>query len=179
MCTKTKCRFVLNIATDALKLNDMNKLFSALALFVMVLTISCGALTKAAIKNDGKQMPPYFGNTPSTLLVIRQNRNMDEKPIEKVFQKYYTGPYEIIDEGELSNEKYSDTSKYRYYFNMNHESHSRYTASGSSNIAVWGFSVTDRSTNQTFYSKMASLYKKVLEKYVETLNEVRIKNETK
>lgn len=155
----------------------MNKLFSAALIASAIFTVSCGAITKSFIKDDGKQMPPYFGNTPSTLLVIRQTRKIDEKPIEEVFAKSYTGPYEIISRSDLNSEKYSDTSKYRYYFDMSGSTSSYVNGAGvPSSGAVWGFSVTDRSAGKTFNSKKASLYKKVLEKYVETLNEVRIKN---
>lgn len=86
---------------------------------------SCVSSVKSTIDDDGKQIPPDFGNTNEILLVIRKGKRSYDKYLEENFEKNYFGKYIIIDRVELESDKYKNLEVYRYVFDEDY--HQVYT----------------------------------------------------
>lgn len=126
-------------------------------------------------------VPPDLGKEPTTILVFETPRDMVNNAFEDVFAKYYTGTIELISIGG-SNGKYSDTKKYRYFFQTDIK---LIEARGFGNTRVpatyeYTYTITDRQTNKTYGLGYGSdSWKNLLKKYVKKMEEVKQSNEKK
>lgn len=138
-----------------------------------------GCASSKRLFGDQDPVPADFGKEPTTVLVIRSEQNKVNKALENAFQKYYTGPFELIDQKDLTTNKYSDTKKYRYCFRTKIQFKA---ASGMGNTRMpatnnYSYDVLDRVT-----AKVNSLdyyggaYKGLMEAYVKKLEETRTAN---
>jgi hypothetical protein len=150
-------------------------LFIALGL-VLISASLAGCYTQKTVLKDQDPVPPEFGKAPGTVLVLKAPTNQLTNALEKTFQKYYSGPYELVDESLLTSKRYSDTQKYRYVFRTKMQFVPGY-GTGDGKIASsynYSYDVLDRVTNKTngltFYG---GAYKGLMEAYVKKLDEVK------
>lgn len=142
--------------------------------------------SKLLAKEDGA-IPVNFGKEKTTLLVVKTPAGHSvNKALEKIFEKYYTGRYEIIDYMDQVQVRYHDSLKYGYRFNVlldmqagqftTRRPGGGYERMGPSN--EYSFGVTDQHTKKDYN---ISFYKEsftgLLEAYVKKLEEERKKNE--
>ena len=166
----------------------MKKLINAIFIFLFagLYTFPCFA-QKNLLASEGQSIPPGFGKDKSTLLVIKSPAGFQVNgALDNVFEKYYKGPYEIIKYKEQFELQYRDTIKYRYRFNImiNMEAgefttrrpEGGYNREGPSNDYSYG--ITDiQSLKDYNISFSIANYKKLMEAYVQKLEEERKKNE--
>ncbi len=149
--------------------------------YVCFFFISCVSMKKSSIKDDGTQIPPGFGTTDATLLVIRKDKNSYDKYLEKNFEECYFGKYLIISVDELENKKYKDTNKYPYVFNE--DLHQDYIASNNHSLNPdYGlntyamFYVQDRRTGDIYKTKHGTgSFSKWMRAYIVELEKARQK----
>jgi hypothetical protein len=154
--------------------------------FTSLYTLHSFAQEKLLAKED-QAIPPGFGKDRSTLLVIKSPAGFQVNgALDKIFEKNYTGPYEIIKYKEQFEAPYRDTIKYRYRFNIiidmepgkftTRRPEGGFNREGTSSNYSYG--VTDIQTLKDYnISFSMANYKKLMEAYVEKLEEVRKKNE--
>ncbi|MFC0776342.1 hypothetical protein [Terrimonas alba] len=147
---------------------------------------------KSSIKDDGEQVPPDFGNTNETLLVIRKGKRSYDKYLEENFEKNYFGKYIIIDKSELESSKYKSIEVYRYVFDeeFNQEYISANSAQRSANrgrqfkdngqSVDYGlhtyarFQVQDRRTGTVYKTKHGTgAFSKWMKAYIQALEKSR------
>ena len=141
------------------------------------------------LANESQAIPPNFGKDRSTLLVIKSPAGFQVNgALDKVFEKYYTGPYEIIKYKEQFEAPYRDTVKYRYRFNIliniepgkftNRRPDGTLNREGLSNEYSYG--VADVQARKSYdISFTTANYKKLMIAYVQKLEEARKMNEQK
>ena len=88
--------------------------------FCCVILSSCAIsfVTKNNALDDKDVVFADFGKEPTTVLVVRHKETSVNEELEKVFRKYYTGQFEMVDEKDLVGSKYNDTLTYRYTFRI-------------------------------------------------------------
>ena len=155
-------------------------------LFTELFTAPSFAQSKLLAKEDNA-IPVNFGKEKTTLLVVKTPAGHDvNKALEKMFEKYYAGPYEIIDFLDQFQVRYHDSVKYGYKFNVvidmqpgqftTRRPGGGYERMGPSN--EYSFGVTDQHTKKDYnISFFKESFSGLLETYIKKLEEERKKNE--
>jgi hypothetical protein len=164
----------------------MKKIKIIALLIASLLAVHSFAQSKLLAKEDGA-IPPDFGKVKTKLLVVKTPAGHSvNKALEKIFEKYYTGPYEIIDYMDQLQVRYHDSTKYGYRFNVildmqagqftTRRPGGGYERTGPSN--EYSFGVTDQHTKKDYnISFFKESFTGLLEAYVKKLEEERKKNE--
>lgn len=157
-----------------------------IAIMALVLTFSlssCGQLVKSmAVKRatvSRGAIPPEFGKEKTVLLCMITGKNSYDKYMKKHVTAQYHGEYEFVLPKDLEAENYKDVSKYRYVFDRDKSSYSRYTpqkASGQTTYTTSSYFIFDRKTNKTYeFSMTSSFYAKIIQGYMIGLEKERLK----
>jgi hypothetical protein len=160
-------------------------LFSITLLFLLT---SCGALVKSKaiskIKTENEAIPPDFGKDETTLVCVITGKKSYDKYMEKHVLNEYHGKYEFVLRQELSSEKYKNTLKYRYVFDLNKLNYSSSSYNSSLNkyenntITTASYYIIDRKENITYKSPMtSSFFSKLIQAYMINLETVRLENQ--
>jgi hypothetical protein len=152
--------------------------------YLLLLSVSlCLAFTNCrsskSLFKDQDPVPAEFGKEQTTVLVIRTEQNKVNKALENAFQKYYSGPFELVEQKDLTSKKYSDIKKYRYCFRTKIQFQAA-SGMGDSRMAAtnnYSYDVLDRKTMKVngldFYG---GAYKGLMEAYVKKLEETKASN---
>jgi hypothetical protein len=155
-------------------------------LFASLKAVPSFSQSKLLAKEDGA-IPVNFGKEKTILLVVKSPAGHDvNKALEKIFEKYYTGSYEIIKYMDQVEVKYHDSLKYGYKFNVLIDMQAgQYTTRrpgggfermGPAN--EYSFGVTDQQTKKDYsISFFKQSFTGLLEAYIKKLEEERKKNE--
>ena len=154
--------------------------------------VSCVSTVKSSIRDDGRQIPPDFGNADQVLLVIRKGKNSYDKYLEENFEKNYLGKYVIIYKEDLRGPDYKNIDVYRYVFDE--DLHQEYISASSIELAAnrgrhfkddgqnldYGlhtyakFQVQDRRTGTVYRTKHgAAAFSKWMKAYIQALEKAR------
>jgi hypothetical protein len=126
------------------------------------------------IPDDPKVIPPDFGTTKTTILVVNYGKKGIDKYLEKDFSKEYKGDYVIIDKDDLNSKEYKDVTKYRYAFSLVEDYvPGRFTAGTREAPEInYNINFTDRSNYTTYHTLMSTnFFSKLVKAYIEKLNE--------
>jgi hypothetical protein len=160
------------------------------AVFILLLTsLNAAPLfsqSKLLAKEDAA-IPENFGKQKTTLLVVKTPAGHSvNKALEKIFEKYYTGSYLIIDYMDQVYVRYHDSLKYGYKFNVLLDMQpgkftTRRPGGGFERIGPsneYSFGVTDQHNKKDYnISFFKESFTGLLEAYVKRLDEERKKNE--
>jgi len=127
---------------------------------------------------ENEAMPADFGSDKEAVVLVVQGIGAS-KWMRKAFKKNYTGPYELVDNGDLNSSKYSDKEKYRYIFSWDAGTgYTVITDSGRSRSGTYKrFYVMDRLEDKKYSSGAEfTFFAKALRVYVENLDVQRAKN---
>ncbi|MGG9961267.1 hypothetical protein [Ferruginibacter sp. SUN106] len=127
---------------------------------------------------EAGQIPPDFGTTSDTLLVISHDRAYN-KYLKSNFKDNYFGAYKIINNSELAA---YPVSSYRFVFDhdLNYSTKTTVnTSTGASHNSTYAssdiFYVKDRTTDKKYVTKSSAYYSKLMRAYIKALEEVRKK----
>ena len=157
---------------------NKSKLFTSL-LFITLFFTSCNSFFKGAMKDNGKQFPPDFGKTTTTILVVQAGRNSYDKYLIRNWKTYYSGDYVFVKREDLNQKMYEDIKKYRYIFDDEENSHTSRNISTGRNQTVTGvsFYLMDRQDGKHYSINVESgLWSKLMKAYLQKLDEIRKKN---
>ncbi|HEU4471697.1 MAG TPA: hypothetical protein VFR58_11470 [Flavisolibacter sp.] len=156
----------------------MKKFYAIFLAFSITLILSACGSSKNLFR-DQDPVPADFGKQQTTVLVLKTEQNKVNRALESTFKKYYTGPFLLIDEEDLTSGKYSDNQKYRYCF----RTHIQFqAASGSGSMRTqathnYTYDIVDRVTatknGLDFYG---GGYKGLMEAYVKKMEAVKAEN---
>ncbi len=151
--------------------------FVCIAILAANFLSSCGGGKN--LFRDQDPVPADFGKEPSTVLVVTTEQNKVNKALADAFEDHYKGAYEVVDQGQVNSNKYSDTKKYRYAFR---------TVISFAAASGMGQTRTAASNNYTYYVMdratgkrngldfVGGAYKGLMEAYVKKMEEVRKSN---
>jgi hypothetical protein len=154
-----------------------------LLLFVSLTMQSCFIIKsmessnmRSGLSEKNNAIPPDFGKDNTVLLIVLRGYEAYDKYAIKA-AKGYLGEYKLIKQNELSDEKYSDLSKYRYVFDFIEGSTKSvyYTDTKlTSNYTLKNFFVYDRKINKMYNSgSQSSFYALLMKAYFENLEAKR------
>lgn len=158
---------------------------AALTVFFIWIVSAASAQGKLLAKED-QAIPDSFARYKGTMLVINHANFQVRKCLEKTFEKYYTGNYELVDEFDQYKKPYNDTAKYRYVFITYTDSQDgKWVRNGSGPgfqrqgpSSNYSYGVFDRATGKEYHiSFFGGAYKGLMEAYVKKLEGVRTKSE--
>ncbi|ANQ49385.2 hypothetical protein MY04_2011 [Flammeovirga sp. MY04] len=136
------------------------------------------------ITTENKAIPADFGKDESTLICVITGKKSYDKYMKRYVSSEYHGKYEFVLRDEIYSDKYKDTSKYRYVFDLNklNRTTSTYNPSlgrmESNTITTAAYFITDRKENITYNSPMtSSFFAKLIEAYMINLEAVRLENQ--
>ncbi|MBK9379865.1 MAG: hypothetical protein IPN39_00840 [Chitinophagaceae bacterium] len=137
------------------------------------------------LAKEGQAIPDSFGKKTTTMLVFNTGNFQVNNCLEKTFEKYYTGKYEIIDEMQEGSKRYSDTVKYKYAFITYVDDQPGKWVRGQGTgfqrqgpSSNYSYGVLDRATSKEYrISFFGGAYKGLMEAYVKKLEQERKKNE--
>lgn len=161
---------------------NFKKAFPIQAIILSIFMLSsCVAALKGSIKEDDKQIPVGFGKEEVTILVLRKGVRSYDKYLERNFEKYYTGNYEIIDRTEIDNKQYSNKNKYRYIFSeekhVDYGNPARRTSIGEPATIYAMFGLLDRVTGKVYKTKHGTgAFAQWMKVYIQKLEKTRLKN---
>ncbi|WP_207497145.1 hypothetical protein [Aridibaculum aurantiacum] len=148
----------------------------------LTISVLLGCSSPRSISANETAVPPDFGKEQTTLLVLNTDHTHINRTIHSSIEKFYTGPFEMVDPTMINSSKYSDRQKYRYMFRTT----VRYTEAvnmGMSRMApsfTFNYDVVDRLQGKQYgNAKSTGTYKNWIETYVKRLEQVRIANEAK
>ncbi|GAB2833690.1 hypothetical protein GCM10027043_39680 [Ferruginibacter profundus] len=129
---------------------------------------------------EAGQIPPDFGTTSDTLLVISHSSDWGyNKYLKNNFKDNYFGAYKIIKNSELAA---YPVSSYRFVFDhdLNYSTKTTVnTTTGASHNSTYAssdvFYVMDRTTDKKYVTKSSAYYSKLMRAYIKALEEVRKK----
>ena len=154
----------------------MRKLYLALLSSVLSTLVITSCTSSKNLFKDQNPVTAEFGKETTTVLVIKTEQNKVNKALESAFQKYYTGPYELIELSELKNKKYNDTEKYRYCFRTT-IGYQAASGMGDTRMAAsntYTYDVLDRKTmKKNGLDFVGGAYKGLMEAYVKKMEEVK------
>jgi len=154
--------------------------FSIVCFFV--LAIASNTMKHLTFTIEGGQIPPDFGNSSDTLLVISRHDYLSyNRYLRKNFKDYYTKSYKLITPEELNN---YPADKYRYCFDhiVNHTTQKTSTTTDmgngittrSSNTSTQAssdiFYVTDRKSGINYKTGSSSYFSKLMKQYIQALD---------
>jgi len=154
-------------------------------LFTIVLQAAlCLLATNLSAQNLDKEtqaIPPGFGKEKTVLIALKSGNGQVDKALEKAFEKYYTGAYEIMDmEDMASMKKKADVHYYLFQTITDHVAGSFRGGERISPTDNFSYSVRDMKTFTEYkLSFFGGGYKKLMESYIQKLEEERKKNEGK
>jgi hypothetical protein len=127
---------------------------------------------------EGGQIPPEFGSTSDTLLVISDPKDYMayNKYLKRNFEENYTKKYKIIKSSEL---KSYPSDHYRYSFDhlvtLVQESNTSQTGRTyyTTRIAADRFYILDRKTEVKYLTDKSSYFSKLMKGYIVALNEAK------
>lgn len=153
---------------------------------LLLLTTSCGifvkSLAKSQITVERKAIPPDFGKDNTVLLCIIKGKKSYDKYMKKHVINEYHGKYEFVLKKDLYDDKYDDTSKYRYLLDLNKIEYSNYAYSGrdewrTNYVTTAAYYILDREENLTYESPMtSSFFAKIIQAYMINLEKERLKH---
>lgn len=160
-------------------------IFAAFIALFTLFTITANGQGKLLAKED-QAIPDSFARYKGTMLVINHANFQVRKCLEKTFEKYYTGNYELVDEYDQYKKPYNDTAKYRYVFITYTDSQDgKWVRNGSGPgfqrqgpSSNYSYGIYDRATGKEYHiSFFGGAYKGLMEAYVKKLEGVRTKKE--
>ena len=136
--------------------------------------LSCHS-AKTFLRND--QIPPDFGKGNAAISVPLFEHKAVNRSIEKIFEKYYKGPYAIVTGDKPM--PAGDKREFRYVFHVYTEfSAGRFTASGREGpSSSYYFGVTDTKTGKDYKMNRFGGYSKLAKHYVQALEIARQRNQ--
>ena len=156
----------------------LTKILLKISVLVIILTLSsCGAMVKGiannAITEEKGAIPPEFGNDNTTLVFITAHKSYN-KYLKKAVVEEYKGKYEYATAKQVeNNEKYKDSTKYRYFFGYIYRD--PFVSRPKNAAPVKSFRVYDMKEDKIFRSKVNSgMWSKLLKVYLKKLNEKRL-----
>lgn len=156
-------------------MKPIRKLTLALLAPFLLLTIgstSCVRLVAEARITVAKgAIPPEFGKTKGTLLVVRSDASGYNAFLNRNFGAYL-GEYKFVNAADLAAGDHADVKRYPYAFDFELEQHAVTGSDGRMrDITVRRFYILDRATDKHYPAKItSSFYSKVMKAYITNLN---------
>jgi hypothetical protein len=151
-----------------------------IVLLVFILSFSSALSFALQFNKPSDTFPPNFGKGKTYLYVVTMPGYFQvNKALEKVFEKKYTGSYEIIDYRDFYKVKQKKGVN-SYAFSMIYDKTAGFFQAGERIGPNTDYScgVQDMETGASYkLPDFGGNYKKVMEKYVEGLESLRLSNE--
>lgn len=153
-------------------------------LLFFVLLVTTGFLRAQNSANQTDTFPPSFGKGKTYLYVLTMPGYFQvNNALKKAMEKNYTGDYEVIDVRDFATASTQKKNTSVYVFEMLYDNHGGYFKDGGAGERVgpvtnYSCGVTDAAT-KTLYRLpyVGGNYKKVMEKYIKRLEEIRLANQ--
>ena len=146
-------------------------------LLIYLLVVTAELKAQFTYTKENGTIPPDFGKTENEVLIcVLHSQNAYNKYLIKNVEKNYFGKYIFVPYDDRYSTKYTDTTVYKYMFDMSEESHT------SNGATIYGrtFFMIDRNTHKRYGNNTTSgLWGKMIIAYMTGLEKVRLENQGK
>ena len=151
---------------------------------IIVFFLSTQNLNAQKLDKEIDAFPPDFGKGKTFLFVETIPGYFQvNKALDKTFEKYYTGSYELVDIREMNDaKKIKEDVNYYLFVTIYDKQAGFFRESDMERIKPntnYSYGIKDLKTDKLYrLSFEGGAYKKLMETYVKKLEEIRLKNES-